>query len=444
MCSFRQRALYDKKQCLVCRTENETMIFTENVGIENYTDLDPNSIIHVDEKYNIGFTSEMAKDVTMSLLDYVCPLADCSDETVFGNFKKLNEHVRESHNLIYCSLCANFKKAFISELKLYNPRQLQTHQSKGDEEGFKGHPLCKFCTGRRFYSDDELFVHMREKHEKCHVCDQIDASDPQYFKNYNHLFEHFTDAHFICTVQSCLDQKFIVFRDEIDLQAHMIKEHGNIFGGRAILASSGGFGSQLSTFNNSRNNNKSKKREDDGNNHDSFEVKKMRLEERARHYLHYSQSGFNEFQEINDSYCTNKLTAEELREAYTELFKQNKTVDVDLNVLIYEFAQLFPNGTPRNTALLELIEEEEKQKQLESQFPALQSSGDRNIITGSWAANQQSVSKSNSRSTTSLTANMPPLPAASAPLFRSSSSTSTVNSSVSRSNKASVPKTRAS
>lgn len=33
------------------------------------------------------------------------------------------------------------------------------------------HPLCEFCH-ECFFSDDELYVHMRERHEKCFVCDR--------------------------------------------------------------------------------------------------------------------------------------------------------------------------------------------------------------------------------------------------------------------------------
>lgn len=38
--------------------------------------------------------------------------------------------------------------------------------------------------------------------------------------------KHFTTAHHPCTQSSCLARKFVVFNTHLDLQAHMVEEHG--------------------------------------------------------------------------------------------------------------------------------------------------------------------------------------------------------------------------
>ena len=67
---------------------------------------------------------------------------------------------------------------FICELKFYTRAQLDRHLSRGDSEvdgsviergGFMGHPICDFCR-KRFYGDNELYLHMSRDHYTCHIC----------------------------------------------------------------------------------------------------------------------------------------------------------------------------------------------------------------------------------------------------------------------------------
>jgi len=96
--------------------------------------------------------------------------------------------------------------------------------------GFTGHPKCKFCN-QSFYSYDEFHQHSREKHERCHVCDRINAhrgipdAQPRYFVNYDELWKHFSTDHYPCGAAECLEQKFVVFESEIDLKAHIMEAH---------------------------------------------------------------------------------------------------------------------------------------------------------------------------------------------------------------------------
>ncbi|ODV96785.1 hypothetical protein PACTADRAFT_65312 [Pachysolen tannophilus NRRL Y-2460] len=412
ICIFRQRALYGKNLCLVCRTENSRVIITEDFLNKYYHEFKQKDIVTREEKYGLDFTSHNGHVATLNLLNFKCPMKYCKMHSFdFKNFKALNEHVKIEHDKQYCDICANNKKAFISELKLYTHKSLQRHKSEGDEEGFNGHPSCKFCTGKRFYSDDELFVHLREKHEKCHVCNQIDPSKPRYFKNYDSLNEHFREQHFVCTVQSCLDQKFVVFRDEFGLKAHMIKEHKNIYGGDT---SKNGYASQLSTYHpdntqstsnnrknrNHNNNNNNADRNDDYEQEepDSLELKKMRLEERARHYLKYSSADFNKFQKINKDYEDYKVSADELLTEYKSIFK-GITKD-NLNILLFELSELFKKNSERRTSLMKLNIEASSTRNESEQFPSLPGTSSQSIYnfnTGSWGSKNRDTSQKSSK-----------------------------------------------
>ena len=131
-----------------------------------------------------------------------------------------------------CDLCTRNKKVFTHEHELFTQQDLRKHEKFGDDNpgavdqsGFKGHPECGFCS-RRFYGDDELYVHCRDAHEKCHICErQQTGGRPQYYLDYNTLEKHFAKDHFLCMEQECLDKKFVVFSSQMDLKAHQLESH---------------------------------------------------------------------------------------------------------------------------------------------------------------------------------------------------------------------------
>lgn len=94
---------------------------------------------------------------------------------------------RKSRRLPISDLCIRFKKVFAHEHALYDPNVLPIHlpsmvrghrrdhhKSQQVEGGI--HPLCEFCR-ECFFSDDELYAHMREKHEECFVCKRNEVKD---------------------------------------------------------------------------------------------------------------------------------------------------------------------------------------------------------------------------------------------------------------------------
>lgn len=131
-------------------------------------------------------------------------------------------------------LCTRNKKVFTHEHELFTIAQLRKHEKYGDDNpgaidqsGFKGHPECEFCR-ERFYGDDELYAHCRDKHERCHICDrQPNNRQHQYYINYDALEHHFQQDHFLCLDKECLEKKFVVFESQMDLKAHQLETHPN-------------------------------------------------------------------------------------------------------------------------------------------------------------------------------------------------------------------------
>lgn len=370
-CCLRQRVLYKRDICLICRTPGDNVIISEEID-RDYTSFKAEQLTLYNDKFKIYFTSEQAEKDCLDLLELKCHYKDCGIN--FATFKELQEHIKQEHNKYFCLICYNNKKAFISELALYHYKSLQTHQTIGDEKGFKGHPACKHCSKKRFYSEDELNIHIRDNHERCHICDQDIPAVADYYKNYDELYEHFRLDHYVCLVQICLDKKFVVFREDLDLTAHMLKEHGSLTGAnnKIVFGAGRAYQSQLSTYqhnNNSRNGDRSNKKSGDGGtSEDSMNVKRMRLEERAKHYLEYDNDKIEEFNELNGSFRSNNLTADELNEAYKQLFNKRSTEEI--LIIMTEFAELFPESGAKYKQLQENIKKTQKAGNA-SEFPLL-------------------------------------------------------------------------
>ncbi|TPX16483.1 uncharacterized protein E0L32_003777 [Thyridium curvatum] len=230
ICSLRMRALYKNKDCPHCRTPAPYVIFTDDASkrYDEYGNADTTS---TDDNIGIKYTNEDIVGDTVLLLRYNCPDESC-DYAGLG-WPDLHRHVRSVHHKKMCDLCTRNKKVFTHEHELFTDKALERHMRHGDHQpgavdqtGFKGHPLCGFC-GERFYDDDKLYEHCRNKHERCFLCDRRDSRQPHYYRDYNALEQHFKKDHFICLDRECLEKKFVVFESEMDLKAHQLSEHGN-------------------------------------------------------------------------------------------------------------------------------------------------------------------------------------------------------------------------
>ena len=207
------------------------MVFTDDAN-KRYEDFVDGDFQETDEVLGVKYEYKEIHDDTVLLLRYNCPAADC-DIACWG-WPDLHRHVKSTHHKQLCDLCTRNKKVFTHEHELFTPQELRKHEKFGDDNpgavdqsGFKGHPQCGFCV-QRFYGDDELYAHCRDRHERCHICDRRnEARQQQYYQDYNALEEHFRRDHFLCPDQECMEKKFVVFESEMDLQAHQLEAHPN-------------------------------------------------------------------------------------------------------------------------------------------------------------------------------------------------------------------------
>lgn len=207
------------------------MIFTDNAE-KRFEEFSDSEFVKIDENLGIKYEKDIILEDTVLLLRYNCPDKDC-DVACLG-WPDLHRHVKTKHGKIMCDLCTRNKKVFTHEHELFTFGELRKHEKFGDDNpgavdqsGFKGHPECGFCK-QRFYGDDELYSHCREKHERCHICDRRNGgTNPQYYLNYQELEKHFAADHFVCLDAECQANKTNVFESEMDLKAHQLSEHPN-------------------------------------------------------------------------------------------------------------------------------------------------------------------------------------------------------------------------
>lgn len=335
MCCFRQRALYRKNTCLVCRTDHASVVFAEPGATARYDAYATSSEM---AEYGVRFTGAEVRRDTEALLATECPV--CREQ--FARFGQLAEHTRSVHGKQYCDVCAAHKTAFVCELALYTAKQLQRHVNDGDREGFTGHPRCRFCRNKRFYSDDELAVHVRDRHERCYLCDQENHQNKEYYRNYDDLYDHFRLAHYVCLVPLCVEKRFVVFREDLDLTAHMLKEHGGILGLNGRLVIGAQFQLLLLTF-------PGRLRPSAALQQDSIDTKRRRFEERAKHYLQGDADRLAKFHRANHQFRSKRIAAADLLAEYAALFSDNPPHEVSL--LVYDFAELFPQHLDQRAQL---------------------------------------------------------------------------------------------
>ncbi|GAB1211541.1 hypothetical protein ATERTT37_000664 [Aspergillus terreus] len=232
ICALRLRALYKNKACAHCRTEANYVIFTDNHA-KRFEEFTENDFSRKDDNLGIKYENDDIFEDTVLLLRYNCPERNC-DVACLG-WPDLHRHVKSKHGRVMCDLCTRNKKVFTHEHELFTQAELRRHEKYGDDvpgavdqSGFKGHPECGFCR-QRFYGDDELYAHCRDRHERCHICDRRSGNhrQQQYYIDYNALEDHFQKDHFLCLDKECLEKKFVVFESQMDLKAHQLECHPN-------------------------------------------------------------------------------------------------------------------------------------------------------------------------------------------------------------------------
>ncbi|KAJ2158006.1 hypothetical protein GGF46_004102 [Coemansia sp. RSA 552] len=230
-CSLRLRALFKSKACPYCKADLTTVIYTRDAEAD-YEKLQEQPLPFEDPSLGIKFDCAEAHEATKHALQLNCPHGKCSHVANNG-WKGLKGHARGEHGLQFCDLCLKNKMSFAHEHRLFTKPQLRAHYARGDGTGFTGHPSCQFCQ-TPFYDNDQLFDHCRQKHEQCFICVRSGVGRQVYYANYESLEDHFNSDHYSCRNAACVERKFVVFENEIDLQRHDLEEHsGSIVGQKA-------------------------------------------------------------------------------------------------------------------------------------------------------------------------------------------------------------------
>ena len=229
LCCLRLRGLYNNKACTMCKVEHAYVHITSlpHLGFAS------TKAVASDEALGMMFESAECKMSVMSAMRLSCPYKGC--KTILTNKNDLRRHVNTVHTALLCDICVTHKKAFSFELAVYdNKAALLVHQ----RDAKAGHPMCKICRAF-FYSEDELATHCRERHEPCHIClarkrrlhptqrttSSAAFEQDHYHADYLALEEHFQREHFVCRDPICLEAKFVVFENELELKAHMAQVH---------------------------------------------------------------------------------------------------------------------------------------------------------------------------------------------------------------------------
>lgn len=184
------------------------MIFTTSIDAL-FASYAPEQIQFKDSRLQIFFETQEMMEETMILLRFNCPDPAC-DYIATSGWGDLKLHVRGMHGkqmwcvsnlrdflsrcVLRCNdsdVCIRNKKVFAHEHALYTPGQLAVHLPSLSQRGGRGrggaptsesqieggiHPICEFCR-ECFFSTDELYPHMRERHEECFVCKRQDVRD---------------------------------------------------------------------------------------------------------------------------------------------------------------------------------------------------------------------------------------------------------------------------
>ena len=213
-CALKLRVLYDDKRCPVCKAGVGRSAIVAGATTP-FAAIDFGALAH-DRQWGV-FLDGSAQAEYAQLKQIACPECDGT----FDTLPALRSHCSSAHQLSYCKICLEHRKVFLRDQRLMKRDELREHMAQE-------HPACQFCK-RSFYDNDALFAHMTDRHHTCPVCER-NGVQFLYFKDYANLEDHFRSEHFLCPHPRCLEQKFVVFGDQLELNAHNLEVHGEELG----------------------------------------------------------------------------------------------------------------------------------------------------------------------------------------------------------------------
>ena len=228
-CSMKSRLHYDYKKCPIC------LKILDEIFICEFTDKTPYATLvkkkdefYEDEEFDkchIYFTTIEGKEEALRLRGFNCPIRSCRSEP-FENINSLSEHLNKIHKRFYCPYCLKENKTFLSEMNIYNKKNLEEHIKYGEYDKKEvispPHPSCPFDS-TTFYNDEKMFAHMNSFHFICQLC--RDKKNIIFYPELNNLLQHYKDNHYCCPFQECLADVYVVFGKEEELISHLITKH---------------------------------------------------------------------------------------------------------------------------------------------------------------------------------------------------------------------------
>ena len=228
-CSMKSRLHYDYKKCPICLKILDLVFiceFTDKTPFENLCK--KKDEFYEDEEFDkcqIYYTTIEAKEEALKLRGFNCPLRSCKAET-FENINSLSEHLGKVHKRYYCPYCLKENKLFLSEMNIYNQKNLEDHIKYGEYDKniviSPPHPTCPF-DNTTFFNDEKMFSHMNSFHFICQLC--RDKKNIIFYPELKNLLQHYKDNHYCCPFEECLKDVYVVFGKEEELLSHLITKH---------------------------------------------------------------------------------------------------------------------------------------------------------------------------------------------------------------------------
>jgi E3 ubiquitin-protein ligase ZNF598 len=215
------RIVMNNEKCTICKAPSKEMILSKS--LKPYEEFKKEKL-YLDKVWNIYLEYETLKKVLSELRDFSCK--ECEETKYFKDQEGVKKHVEKVHHKHFCNICLENRKIFPCDQKVYSKMELNNHVKYGETDEFgiiNGHPECKFCK-MRLYSIEELLKHMQLSHYQCDICREKKIHY-EYYRDYEHLEEHFRSDHYLCENKICLEQRFVVFRNEVEMKSHEFQIH---------------------------------------------------------------------------------------------------------------------------------------------------------------------------------------------------------------------------
>ena len=209
-CFVTYNLCYGKRICPFCQREiNDDPIITDSSANSTYG-LELFKGYKHDTNFHFYFKDPAVIEELKSYQKFKCP--KCGE--TLKNFKVLTQHLK-SHKMTTCKICYNAKRFLPSQTPVFAQNEIKKH--------LKQHPKCPVCPFTAF-DQSQLNEHMRENHFRCEIC--AEQGKILWFENLELLQVHLHSQHYACEDPLCVEQGFIAFATEFELQMHQINVHG--------------------------------------------------------------------------------------------------------------------------------------------------------------------------------------------------------------------------